>query len=143
MQVSHLAALTALLDTVFDRKMHRECIGCRETEVTDDMIQDFLADIHDRFNATTYNLLSNNCNNFSDEMAQFLTGSTIPVCLMLLEHSRCLLIMKACEQQAFQSNDAPCLQQVVDCFATHCSLCVLRLCCEVVWGALAAIRHWM
>lgn len=52
---------------------------CRETEVPDDMVLDFLADIYDRFNATTYNLLSNNCNNFSDEMAQFLVGEGIPV----------------------------------------------------------------
>lgn len=47
------------------------------------MIHDFLADVHERFNAQTYNLLTNNCNNFSNEMATFLVGKGIPVRLRL------------------------------------------------------------
>ena len=43
------------------------------------MVQEFLEDISDRFNAMTYNLLKNNCNNFSDEMSSFLVGAGIPV----------------------------------------------------------------
>jgi hypothetical protein len=43
------------------------------------MICDFLTDIAARFNAQTYNLVTNNCNNFSDEFASFLVGQGIPV----------------------------------------------------------------
>ena len=31
-----------------------------------------------RFTATTYDVFSHNCNNFSDEVAQFLTGQAVP-----------------------------------------------------------------
>jgi desumoylating isopeptidase 1 len=38
----------------------------------------FLASIHSRFTAHTYDLIRNNCNNFSNEVCQFLTGQGIP-----------------------------------------------------------------
>jgi hypothetical protein len=31
-----------------------------------------------RYTAETYNLLDNNCNNFADEAAKFLTGTGVP-----------------------------------------------------------------
>ena len=37
-------------------------------------LQTFLMSIHNQFNASTYNLLRNNCNNFSDTVSQFLVG---------------------------------------------------------------------
>eukprot|EP00892_Ulva_mutabilis_P000245 jgi/Ulvmu1/10220/UM060_0020.1 len=49
------------------------------TEIPDDMIRDFIEDVTPRFNATTYNLLSNNCNSFSDSLCEFLVGKNIPV----------------------------------------------------------------
>ena len=56
------------------------------------MIQDFLVDVHERFNAQTYNLLTNNCNNFSNELATFLVGSGIPV---RVRYSACLVLLTA------------------------------------------------
>ena len=38
-------------------------------------LQTFLISIQDRFNSTTYDLLRNNCNNFSDTVSQFLVGN--------------------------------------------------------------------
>lgn len=35
-------------------------------------------EISGQFNADTYNLLSNNCNNCANAMAEFLTGQGIP-----------------------------------------------------------------
>jgi PPPDE putative peptidase domain len=52
---------------------------CRHTEVPHDMINDFLQDVSHRFNATTYDLLRNNCNNFSNELCEFLVSKRIPV----------------------------------------------------------------
>ena len=54
------------------------CTACRDTEVPDELLEDFLQEISSKFSALTYNLLTNNCNNFSDEMAQFLVGQGIP-----------------------------------------------------------------
>ncbi|CAK4806673.1 unnamed protein product [Aphanomyces euteiches] len=49
-----------------------------ETEVPPEEFASFLQEISPRFTAATYNLLSHNCNNFSNEVAQFLLGSGIP-----------------------------------------------------------------
>ena len=45
---------------------------------TQDIFEDFLREIQPRYTVQTYNLLSHNCNNFSDEVLQFLTGSELP-----------------------------------------------------------------
>lgn len=47
------------------------------TSKTKNDLQAFLLSIHNRFNASTYDLTRNNCNNFSDTVSQFLTGSQI------------------------------------------------------------------
>ena len=39
---------------------------------------DFLNDNAARFSPDKYNLLTHNCNNFTDEACEFLTGSGIP-----------------------------------------------------------------
>lgn len=41
-------------------------------------LQSFLHSLHSRFNAGTYDLIRNNCNNFSDTVSLFLTGQRIP-----------------------------------------------------------------
>jgi len=43
------------------------------------MIRDYIEDVGPRFNAATYDLLSNNCNTFSDSLCDFLVGKNIPV----------------------------------------------------------------
>lgn len=45
------------------------------TSKTKNDLQAFLLSIHNRFNASTYDLTRNNCNNFSDTVSQFLTGA--------------------------------------------------------------------
>ncbi|XP_074583996.1 uncharacterized protein LOC141840016 [Curcuma longa] len=48
------------------------------TQVPEDVFKLYLQEISPRFTAETYNLLTHNCNNFSNEVAQFLVGATIP-----------------------------------------------------------------
>lgn len=48
------------------------------TEVPKDVFEDYLQDISPRYTAQTYNLLQHNCNNFSEEVSQFLCGVGIP-----------------------------------------------------------------
>ena len=48
------------------------------TEVTEDIFMELLRDISPRFQMSTYNVLTNNCNNFTDECAELLIGQGIP-----------------------------------------------------------------
>jgi hypothetical protein len=48
------------------------------TEVPQDIFHGFLDDIKDRFTIDTYDLFTHNCNNFTDECANFLIGEGIP-----------------------------------------------------------------
>lgn len=48
------------------------------THVPQDVFEMYLQDIGPRYTAETYSLLTHNCNNFSNEVAQFLVGATIP-----------------------------------------------------------------
>ncbi|PON70794.1 hypothetical protein PanWU01x14_078200 [Parasponia andersonii] len=48
------------------------------THVPKDVFETYLQEISPRFTAETYSLLTHNCNNFSNEVAQFLVGTTIP-----------------------------------------------------------------
>lgn len=48
------------------------------THVPKDMFEQYLQEISPRYTAETYSLLKHNCNNFSNEVAQFLVGATIP-----------------------------------------------------------------
>ncbi|KAL1539591.1 desumoylating isopeptidase 1-like [Salvia divinorum] len=48
------------------------------THVPQDVFEVYLDDIGPRYTAETYSLLSHNCNNFSNEVAQFLADATIP-----------------------------------------------------------------
>lgn len=48
------------------------------THVPKDVFEMYLQEISPRYTAETYKLLSHNCNNFTNEVAQFLVGKTIP-----------------------------------------------------------------
>ena len=48
------------------------------TEIPQEVFLEYLNEIAPRFAPEKYDLFKNNCNNFSDEIAQFLTGSGIP-----------------------------------------------------------------
>jgi hypothetical protein len=48
------------------------------TQIPKEMFEDYLQEISPRYTALTYNLLHHNCNNFSEEVCQFLLGVSIP-----------------------------------------------------------------
>lgn len=48
------------------------------THVPQDVFESYLEEISPRYTAETYSLLNHNCNNFSNEIAQFLVGTSIP-----------------------------------------------------------------
>ncbi|XP_073301266.1 uncharacterized protein [Primulina huaijiensis] len=48
------------------------------THVPKDVFETYLQEIDHRYTAETYRLLTHNCNNFSNEVAQFLVGASIP-----------------------------------------------------------------
>ncbi|KAG7391693.1 hypothetical protein PHYPSEUDO_003767 [Phytophthora pseudosyringae] len=49
-----------------------------ETSLSQQQLEQFLHENSVRFTGATYDLLSHNCNNFSDEVSRFLVGSGIP-----------------------------------------------------------------
>ena len=55
-----------------------QVIPMGETHIPEELLQEFLAEISPRFTMHTYNLLRWNCNNFSNEVTQFLVGKEIP-----------------------------------------------------------------
>ena len=48
------------------------------TELTKDLFHDYLDTLRPKYNDLNYNLFSQNCNHFSHEIANFLTGKGIP-----------------------------------------------------------------
>lgn len=49
------------------------------TELPWDLIEEYVQnDLQEEWNAESYHLLQHNCNHFSEELAQFLTGHSIP-----------------------------------------------------------------
>eukprot|EP00053_Salpingoeca_punica_P008097 m.73311 g.73311 ORF g.73311 m.73311 type:complete len:166 (-) comp14449_c0_seq1:281-778(-) len=48
------------------------------TEIPQDLFEEYLHGLKDKFNATTYHLLNNNCNSFTHDAVQFLTGRDLP-----------------------------------------------------------------
>jgi hypothetical protein len=60
----------------FGTPMRVERLG--ETEVDVEIWEAFLRDVAPRYTPETYNLLEHNCNNFSNEAAEFLVGRSIP-----------------------------------------------------------------
>lgn len=49
-----------------------------ETEIPKEIFHEFLQNISPKFSMETYDLFNNNCNNFTEECAQFLVGASIP-----------------------------------------------------------------
>jgi PPPDE putative peptidase domain len=52
--------------------------ACRVTFIPEDLRQELLLDLSDRFTPEAYSLFHNNCNNFTDEFAHCLVGKGIP-----------------------------------------------------------------
>ena len=55
-----------------------EVIPMGYTELPEEIILGFIEENSYRFTSETYDLLSHNCNNFSEEFVNFLTGNHIP-----------------------------------------------------------------
>ena len=49
-----------------------------ETEVPESMFMDLLKDCSSNYTEATYDVLNNNCNNFTDVAAEMLLGEGIP-----------------------------------------------------------------
>ncbi|XP_061367177.1 uncharacterized protein LOC133310289 [Gastrolobium bilobum] len=54
------------------------------THVPKDVFEMYLQEISPRYTAESYSLLTHNCNNFTNEVAQFLVGATIPEYILQL-----------------------------------------------------------
>lgn len=52
------------------------CLG--QTEVPQDMVDSLIDDLRPRFSPQDYNLIHHNCNHFTSELSQLLTGDDIP-----------------------------------------------------------------
>lgn len=53
-----------------------------QTEISVELLHTFLHSLGSKFSAVSYDLFENNCNHFSNEVAQFLVGTTIPQHIM-------------------------------------------------------------
>eukprot|EP00282_Hemiselmis_andersenii_P024451 CAMPEP_0172019268 /NCGR_PEP_ID=MMETSP1041-20130122/12546_1 /TAXON_ID=464988 /ORGANISM="Hemiselmis andersenii, Strain CCMP439" /LENGTH=150 /DNA_ID=CAMNT_0012674431 /DNA_START=48 /DNA_END=497 /DNA_ORIENTATION=- len=62
--------------TQYGHPVQRVPLG--RTHIPREVMEEFLEEISPRFTFETYHVLSNNCNNFSNELAVFLTGGGIP-----------------------------------------------------------------
>eukprot|EP00249_Psilotum_nudum_P011338 c23110_g1_i1 orf=340-1248(-) len=56
------------------------------TQVPKEMFEEYLQEISPRYTAGTYSLMHHNCNNFSEEVSQFLVGVGIPEFILHLPH---------------------------------------------------------
>ena len=54
------------------------------TEKTRSDLDAFLNTISHQFSMTTYDLINNNCNNFSDVVCRFLTGKISEICIIIV-----------------------------------------------------------
>jgi hypothetical protein len=54
-------------------------LPCSTSEVDPAMLNELLSDISPRFRPQDYSLLTHNCNHFSNELVQLLTGESVPV----------------------------------------------------------------
>jgi hypothetical protein len=62
--------------TPFGPPLYMEELG--ETHIPKEIRDEYLEEMTSKYTAASYNLFTNNCNNFSDEFATFLTGRGIP-----------------------------------------------------------------
>jgi hypothetical protein len=56
--------------------------------VTPDVLEELLSDLAPRFRPQDYNLLWHNCNTFSNELVQLLTGEALPVSFRAHNHKQ-------------------------------------------------------
>ncbi len=54
------------------------------TQIPQDIFEEYLQEIQPRYTQETYSLMRHNCNNFSEEVSQFLLGTGIPEYILRL-----------------------------------------------------------
>jgi desumoylating isopeptidase 1 len=55
-----------------------------ETALLEDMVHEYIDQIHIKYNRNTYHLMKNNCNHFSNDLMMFLVSKPIPDYILLL-----------------------------------------------------------
>ncbi|KAG0201185.1 hypothetical protein BGX28_005932 [Mortierella sp. GBA30] len=55
-----------------------QTIDMGETEIPQEVFMEFMDNMRETYTADAYHLLDNNCNNFSNDVCQFLVGKSIP-----------------------------------------------------------------
>ena len=55
-----------------------QVVDLGETCLSEDIIEGLLIELSTKYTPETYSLLSNNCNSFSNELSQLMTGNSIP-----------------------------------------------------------------
>ncbi|BDA45899.1 probable desumoylating isopeptidase 1 at N-terminal half [Coccomyxa sp. Obi] len=55
-----------------------EIVDLGHTQIPEDILEDYINELRQVYTPEAYNLFTNNCNNFSNELATFLTGQPIP-----------------------------------------------------------------
>ncbi|EIE22536.1 DUF862-domain-containing protein [Coccomyxa subellipsoidea C-169] len=55
-----------------------EIVNLGHTQIPQEVLNDYVNELSQVFTPQAYNLFTNNCNNFSNELATFLTGQPIP-----------------------------------------------------------------
>ena len=58
---------------------------CRHTQIPKEVRDEYLRDMRKIYTSEAYSLFHNNCNDFTNDFSNFLTGSGIPVCLPLYQ----------------------------------------------------------
>ena len=71
-------------DAHWQAQVLRSLVACRGTHIPREVLLEYIDDLKKVFTQANYNLFHHNCNNFSNELATFLTGSGIPVGLSCL-----------------------------------------------------------
>ena len=64
-----------------------QVIPLGQTFLEEDLIEGLLVELSDRYTPESYSLFNNNCNNFSDDLAQLLTGNGVPGHITGLPHT--------------------------------------------------------
>jgi hypothetical protein len=67
------------LQPALRRLLLRILCCCSTSEVDPAMLNELLSDIAPRYRPQDYSLLTHNCNHFSNELVQLLTGESVPV----------------------------------------------------------------
>ncbi|CAL8470503.1 g10045 [Coccomyxa elongata] len=55
-----------------------EIVDLGNTQIPQDILEEYINELRQVYTPEAYNLFTNNCNNFSNELATFLTGQPIP-----------------------------------------------------------------